>query len=330
MNQYQQHTLRWGIVATGNVAEVFCDDLINTEGNQITAVTSRCLTKAKIFADKYRAQSAYNRFEHMLSDDEVDVVYIATPHVYHFQQTLAALSAGKHVVCEKPLAMSLEQVTQCVELANKHGRFLMEAVWMNFFPTIKQAKTWLSEGKIGKPMSFEANFDLLADYKPSSRLLNIELGGGALMDIGLYPIFLATHILGKASLDSCNSIIGDTGVDLYTHVSLKHASDCLSHSKCSFLQDQPCNATVYGEKGFIQLADRFFCGQTVVLKPYDDEAMTKTFTRSSYGYEFEILAAHRAIISGAIETPEYPHREMISNHVLLAAIRHQIGLSYQD
>lgn len=334
MNANDKTVLGWGILATGNIAQQFCDDLINVKGNRIAAVTSRKRATAQAFAQSFKQHdqipNCYDNYDDMLKDDNVDVVYVATPHVYHFDQTIAALNAGKHVVCEKPIAMTPAQVEQCVTLAKQKQCFLLEAVWMNFFPTIHYAQVWIAQGKIGQPLSLEANFDFHAPYDPNSRLFDLNLGGGALMDIGLYPLFFATQLFGNAKLKDCNSVLAETGADIYAHVSLLHQQNITSHAKFSFLQDLPSEAVIYGEKGFIKLHNRFFCGNKISLHSYDGSHQDKEFVRDSRGYEFEIIAARHAILSGAIETIGYSHQQMLDNHQLLAEIRHKIGVHYGD
>ena len=330
MKLTNQTSLRWGILATGNIARHFCSDLNSSNGNVITAVVSRDIDKANAFAREFHIPNAYSNYQTMLEDTDVDVVYIATPHVFHYENTIAALNAGKHVVCEKPIAMTPKQVKECAALAKEKQLFLLEAVWMAFFPTIQQTKRWLSTNSLGKTLSCDANFEFAAPFDPHSRLYDLQLGGGALMDIGLYPLFFTTYLFGRATINETSCIKASTGADVFSMVRATHSNNVLSQSRFSFLRDAPCEAAIYCEKGVIELHDRFFCGQSVTLTPYDGAPVTKTFEFLGNGYHFEIDAARRAISEGKIECEEYSHQLMIENHEMLAEVRSAIGLSYEN
>jgi predicted dehydrogenase len=322
--------LRWGILATGGIANQFCADLSQSVDSEIMAVTSRDLSKAQAFAAHFNIANFYDDYQEMLADQKVDIVYVATPHVFHFANTIEALKAGKHVVCEKPIAMNPEQVRECVDVAKAHNCFLLEAVWMAFFPTIIQAKQWLTSGAIGTAQSFEANFDFAAPYDPKSRLYDLSLGGGALMDIGLYPLFLSTYLFGEAHIQSASAIKSESGADILDYISAHHKNGVESKHRFSFLHDRPCEAFIYGEKGFIHLHDRFFCGQEVTLGSYQGETQTSRFEFQGNGYQFEICAVELAIQNGDLECVQYSHQLMLENHALLHHARQAIGIEYEQ
>lgn len=323
-------TLGWGILATGGIARGFCADLRKCEDHKIVAVTSRSLSNAQAFAADFGTTEtqAYDNYAEMLSNPEVDVIYVATPHVFHFDNTMQALKAGKHVVCEKPIGMSVQEVEACVNLAVQKNLFLLEAVWMNFFPTIKQAQDWIGQDKIGKVLNLEANFDFLAPAEPKHRLNNLKLGGGALMDIGLYPVFFATHLLGEAQLEYATCVKRDTGADALAYLSLRHNNCATSQCRFSFLYDRPCESYIHGENGYIKLEHHFFCGKNLSLHVNGEELIHKTFDFDFNGYQFEIEATLKALRAGQIQTDIYPHCEMLSNHKLLAEARERLNIYY--
>lgn len=333
--------LRWGILATGGIARGFCSDLVKCQQHKILAVTSRSKRNAEVFAQEFGSDktAAYDNYAQMLSNPDVDVIYVATPHVFHFDNTIQALNAGKHVVCEKPIGMSVQEVETCAKVALEKNLFLLEAVWMNFFPTVKQAKDWITQGKIGQVKHLEANFDFLAPKSPEHRLNNLSLGGGALMDIGLYPLFFATHLLGEAQVIQGTCVKSDTGIDSLACLNLQHQNGISSLCRFTFLVDRPCEAYIYGEHGVIKLDDRFFCGKSLSLHVNGKAPLTKNFEgdfrgdgiqgEEQHGYHFEINATYKAIRAKEIETDTYPHSEMLSNHQLLAQARQHLNINYQ-
>ena len=329
-------SLKWGVLATGGIAQGFCSDLVKCEGHEIVAVTSRRQDNADAFAQRFGIANAYSDYAEMLENPAIDVIYVATPHVFHYDNTMQALGAGKHVVCEKPIGMNVKQVQECMELAQEKGLFLLEAVWMNFFPTIRQAQDWIADGKIGKVLNLEANFDFLAPSDPTNRLNDLKLGGGALMDIGLYPIFFATHILGAASVKNATCVKSNTGADVVGYVSLEHGNGEHAHCRFAFLYDRPCEAYIHGEKGYVKLEHHFFCGKSLSLHVNGQQPIQKNFDFTATadncwnGYHFEIQATREAILAAESETHIYPHSEMLSNHKLLADVRQHLGIVYDD
>jgi len=182
-------TIRWGILGLGKIANSFATDMQKVEGSEVYAVASRTQEKADEFGAKYEAQVCYNSYEQLAADPNVDAVYIATPHVRHYEDTLLCLSHGKAVLCEKPFAMNSRQVDEMIATAIKHKVLLMEALWTRFMPHFKFVKEELASGKYGAVKTLTADFCFDAAFNPDGRLYNKELGGGSLLDIGIYPAF---------------------------------------------------------------------------------------------------------------------------------------------
>ena len=320
--------LNWGILATGNIAHQFCSDLQITPNNKVVAVCSRTLSNAQTFANEFNIQQAYDDYQVMLADPEVDVIYIATPHPFHYQNTLDALRAGKHVVCEKPIGMSYEQVQHCVLEAQKNNCFLLEALWMYFFPAVQQAKTWIEQGKVGAVNYLTANFDFCPPQDPNHRLYNLELGGGALMDIGLYPLFFSTLMLGQGQFQHGFALKHQTGADTVNQISCTHQDGSISNLSASFLVNKSNEAFVFGELGYIKLENQFFCSKQVTLHLYNGQTSTLTFEHNGNGYGYEIEAVNSAISAGNIECDEYSHEKMLSNHSLLTDVMAELQVKY--
>ena len=309
--------LRWGIVATGNVATEFTTDLLRSTNSEVVAVSSRSVEKAKRFAERFSINSAYDSYDKLYQDPDIDIVYIATPHTGHYENTLCALSAGKHVLCEKPLAMDATQVEQCQRLAKSRQRFMMEAVWMYFFPALRHVESLLQDARIGKPKLLEAALCFTAPQNPENRLFNPDLGGGALFDIGLYPLFLATKLFGEATIDSAHCVKSASGVDVFNQLVCYHKNGVISSLQASLQYERPCIATIVGTQGYIRINHRFFCPTEVTLHRYDESHETWAFPYEGNGYQFEIQEVENCISKGLCASPDYPPSLLSHNHRLL-------------
>ena len=193
----KRKTIQWGIIGLGRIANKFATDLSTVEDSQLVAVASRSQQKADKFAFKYNSKKAYDSYEKLVKDSQVDAVYIATPHRFHKEHTLLCLRHKKAVLCEKPFAMNLQDVTEMVEVAKEHNVLLMEALWTFFLPHFNYVIDVVKSEKFGKLKSLEADFGFFHPYDIEHRLFNKQLGGGSLLDIGIYPIFVALSSLGK-------------------------------------------------------------------------------------------------------------------------------------
>jgi predicted dehydrogenase len=215
MNMSQK--VRWGIIGLGGIAHKFANDLNLVESAEITAVASRNLYKAKEFGKQYRSKLAFGSYEELFQCQEVDVIYIATPHTLHKEWSIKAMNQGKHVLCEKPMGMSRADIKEMVSVAKSNKVFLMEALWSRFNPTIKKVKELVDKGEIGELGYLHADFAFYAlDRSEEGRVLNPNLGGGSLLDIGIYPIFIAYLLLGKPDKIQSSSKFYKTGVEIQT------------------------------------------------------------------------------------------------------------------
>jgi predicted dehydrogenase len=218
-----EKTIRWGILGLGKIAHSFTKDLLLVEGAKLAAVASRSADKAATFAKEYNVPLALGSYEALFESDAVDVIYIATPHTSHAEWSIKAMEHGKHVLCEKPLGVNAAEVRQMVECANKNGVFLMEALWSRFNPSIKAVKKLVDSGQIGELRYLHATFGFYAlDKDPAGRLLNPDLAGGSILDIGIYPVFLAYLMLGKPVSIQSRAIILDSGVEVQTAMLLDY------------------------------------------------------------------------------------------------------------
>ncbi|MEL6537515.1 MAG: Gfo/Idh/MocA family oxidoreductase [Bacteroidota bacterium] len=294
--------IRWGILGTGKIARKFVADLAPTSG-EAYAVGSRQLEKAEGFAREFQIQKAYGSYEDLAADPDIDVVYISSPHSGHYEHTLLCLNAGKNVLCEKPLAVNAQQVSEMIALAKEKNLFLMEALWMYFLPTFRQTQRWIAEGQIGEVTMIRAEFGFPPPYDPSSRLFNPALAGGALLDIGIYPLTLALRLAG-APLKELQSAVkkAPTGVDMATAMQAEFENGVLA-SLTSTLESRMVNeAVIYGTEGHIQMP-LFWSGTNTHLNR-NGEVTTYTDDRTTFGYNFEAEAVHACLRSGQNQSPD--------------------------
>lgn len=322
------NTVRWGILAPGHIAHKFAQDLARVEGAKLMAVASRDLDRAKEFADEYDAPYAYGSYAELADCPELDVVYVASPHVGHHAHTLLCLNAGLAVLCEKPFGMSLGEVKEMTALARSKNLFLMEAMWSRFMPTTLKTLELIRAGAIGKVLGVRADFGFKALKDPRKRLFNKELGGGALLDIGIYPLFWSYAMLGMPKTIKASALFSDTDVDVSTGMVLTYDADAFAFLDCTLLARTDCEAIVYGELGCIRVHGRWHNSQALTLELTDSEPEELAFVREAHGYNYEIESANHALSAGLTENPDWSHQDSLNLMTLLDRVREEIGLSY--
>ncbi len=242
--------MNWGIIGLGNIAHQFIKDLLLVEGTRVEAVASRSESKATTFAEKYQVAKAYENYEAILKDPNIDIIYIATPHNSHEPLSIAALKAGKHVLCEKPLAVNQQQVQNMVEVAKQEQRFLMEAFWSKFNPSIQQCLEIIKAKTIGEVNYVNADFTFYREDSDDSRMLNMDLAGGSLLDMGVYPVFLTYAIFGKPEQILATGRFHQTGADIQTAAILKFKGG-IANILSGFASQSDMVAKIYGTNGRI-------------------------------------------------------------------------------
>jgi predicted dehydrogenase len=321
---------RWGILATGNIAGAFAADLARTPGADLVAVGSRSQAAADEFARRYGVPRAYGSWAELAADPDIDVVYVATPHSAHHAASALCLEGGKAVLCEKPFTLDLAQATSLVELAAARGLFLMEAMWMRTNPAIRRLVELVGHGAIGEVRAVHADFGLAGDLPPTHRLRARELGGGALLDLGVYPVTFAHLLLGEPAEISAWAALSPEGVDENTGMLFGYGrpnTGALATLTCSLVADTPRVAAVSGTRGRIELARGFFRPDTLRLYrgdfpetiriPYDGE-----------GYVHEALEVQRCLADGLTSSPLVPLTDTLAVMRTLDAVRALIGVRY--
>jgi len=322
------NTTRWGIIGTGKIAKAFAAALRDTPGAVLAGVASRSIDSAEAFAREQGATTAYGSYQSLYEASDIDLVYVATPHTEHAANTLLALAAGKGVLCEKPFAMNRAQADQMVALAHAKKLFLMEAMWTRFKPALAEVQSIIASGEIGPVNIVTADFGFAANFGPEHRLFNRELGGGALLDLGIYPLSIAAALLGPVVSVKAQAEMGPTGVDTSTAFTLRHEGGGMSACACSLATRSPAELTVSGPGGSIRMNTRFHQTQSITVTPADGAARTIATPYLGNGYVHEIIEAQRCWHAGLTESPLMTHAETLALMGVMDDIRAQIGLRY--
>ncbi|KQQ33089.1 dehydrogenase [Duganella sp. Leaf126] len=323
--------IRWGILGTGKIAKAFASALQDTPGATLAAVASRSVDSATKFGAAFGAQRAHGSYQALADDAGVDVVYIATPHPMHHENALMCLNAGKGVLVEKSFTMNRREAADIIDLARAKNLFVMEAMWTRFLPAVIEAKRIVDSGEIGTPANITADFGFTSDAGPEHRLFNPALGGGALLDLGIYPLSIAAFFLGDVTGVQAQAQMTETGVDMQTAFTLTHAGGGLSSCLCSLRSRTATELTIAGTRGYVRLSDRFHNTESFSVTVIDGASRserTVTVPRSGNGYTHEAQEVGRCLRAGLIESPVMPHAETLSLMGTLDAIRAQIGLRY--
>ncbi|MBO0935402.1 Gfo/Idh/MocA family oxidoreductase [Fibrella sp. HMF5335] len=327
-------TTRWAILGLGRIAHKFAQDLMTLPNADLVAVASTDQARADEFAAQYTRPDgnhprALARYEDLLPlADEIDVVYVATRHVYHRANTLLCLNGGLAVLCEKPFGMDIGEANQMLDVAEARQTFLMEALWSRFMPTIQQAKAWADEGAIGKVLTIKADFGFKAQYDPSTRLFDKALGGGSLLDIGIYPLFISYLINGMPASIQAAATLAPTGADEQCGMVLTYKNGAMAVLNSTFMANTENLAIIYGTEGTIRIHSRFHESTAVTLEKPDAEPITITFDRSTHGYIYEAQHVMDCLTEGLTESPLWNHADSRNLMTLLDEVRRVVGIDY--
>lgn len=301
---------RFGIMGAARIAEKFCSAVKNIEGAEVAAVSSKDEYRAKAFAEKNGIEGYYGSYDEMLSRSDIDAVYIATTHNFHYENLLACISHGKPALCEKSMVMTAEQAKTVFSLAENHDVFIMEAMWSRFLPSIQKAKQWVSEGRIGNVNLASAAIGHAAEYDPKGRMFSPELGGGALYDLGVYAIELTSYLVGKPVLSvSSKLLFAETGVDKADTITLVF-DGCIASLQCSISSRIGERACLYGSKGYIEIPDFHFGGECRLFDE-NGKQIEAYGEKPENGFTYQIEEVIRCVRSGKLESDVVPHRDTI-------------------
>jgi predicted dehydrogenase len=321
--------INWGVMGCGGIAGKFASDLPLTKYGRLAAVGSRSNAKAQKFAAQHGAARAYGSYEELAADPEVDIVYVATPHPCHMENTLLAIAHGKHVLCEKPFALNAKQTRRMIAAAQKKGVFLMEAMWARFFPALAQIRTWIAQERIGTVFAVEADFGIHFKIDPEHRILNPELGGGALLDLGIYPVSFASMVYGTQP-EKIVSVMhkAATGVDDQAVLAFEYpdgATATLSTASRVALRNE---ARIFGAAGTIIVHPWFFFTNRLTLQVDGKKEKVFHFPYPGIGLHFEAEHVHHCLRKGKRESDIMPLNETAAIMQTLDRIRKQWKLRY--
>ncbi|TVQ45598.1 MAG: gfo/Idh/MocA family oxidoreductase [Saprospirales bacterium] len=284
-----EKTIKWGIIGPGKIAHKFAGDLSYVSNTELYAVASRDQSRAEAFAKQYKVPFAYRSYWALAEDPEIDAVYVATPHSLHKENSLMCLKQKKAVLCEKPLAINSTEVEEIIAVAKSEKILLMEALWTAFLPGFQSAVQKLKDGTIGKIISIEASFGFQPPYQAESRLFNKQLGGGSLLDIGIYPLFLALSLLGKPSDIDAKATFFDTGVDSSCKINLLYENSVKAKLFSTFLREIPVEAFIQGSEGSLKIHHPFHEAPSFSIKK---KGKTEQFNFANEGGGFVYEIAH--------------------------------------
>ena len=331
----------WGLIGAGGISDQLVRALSHVPEARLVAVGSRDAAKAQAFIDQSRQHEtitepvrAHGSYQALVDDPEVDVVYIGTPHPDHIASMRLALAAGKAVLCEKPFTLNRREAEEAVALARRHDAFLMEAMWMRYVPAMVELRRLVAEGAIGEPVAVSADFGFsAAGLPPTHRALALELAGGGLLDIGIYPLNFAAFVLGDIVAAQADALLGPTGVDVHTVFNLRHSRNGLSQGMCSLRSTTGCHATVFGTDGHIDVSPPFYAAQQLRLargtRPWEEtpvEIIDKPWRGNRYVHQVEEV--HRCLRAGLAESPAMPLDETVALVGWMDTMRAQFGLRY--
>lgn len=323
--------LNWGIIATGWIADLFTRDLI-ANGHSVTAVASRSQHKASEFAARFDIATAHGSYEALAADNNVDLVYIATPHPFHVIAAELCISAGKHVLVEKPFTLNAPQAYRVKSLAQTHGVFVMEAMWTRFLPHMVSLREVLASGVIGDIRSLVATHtqDLPAD--PGHRLNDLSLGGGALLDLGVYPISFAFDLLGKPETILASGRLRETGADAEASMIFRYASGAVALLLSASDAPGANRAEINGSAGHVELDGVWYSPTSYRIYASNGELQSH-FGPAKFkgrGMHFQAVEFERLVSQGEMSSPVMSIDQSIEIMETMDEIRRQIGVKYPD
>lgn len=360
--------IRWGILGTGHIAKQFAAGLSYVDDAQLVAVGARHKAKADAFSKQYNVPHSFGSFEELLAEPDIDVVYIATPHHVHRDHCVMALEAGKSVLCEKPFTINAVQAREVIELASEKQLFCMEAMWMRFLPAMRHMYDLVDGGSIGEPSLLRADFGVPLEFDPGGRLFDLEMAGGALLDLGVYTVSLSYKMFGAPTEIYATANMGESGVDESSTIVLKHAGGQISTLRSSIRYELTPEATVVGSKGSITIESplyrphklqvrksspvgpvedvqcssskiKKFILQTPVLQkialhlesyltPVTSAMGTKVIPFVGNGYNYQVAEVNRCLKEGKLQSEIMPLNDTLGVLIVMDEIRKQWGLRY--
>jgi predicted dehydrogenase len=323
--------IRWGIMGTGRMADALAREmaLLRDAGVQLAAVASRSTDRARAFADRHAIPHALGDYAALAAGDAVDAIYVATPHSLHAAHMLACVQGGKATLCEKPFTLNAGEARRVIAAAQTRGVFVMEAMWTRFLPAVTALRELIAGGAIGRVQLLVGGGAFLPDRSQPHYLLDRSLGGGVLLDAGVYLLSMASMLLGAPSRCQANGLIGDTGVDEQDAILLDHPGGAAALLYVSLRSRRSPDLEILGDGGRIQLAAPVFRPERLSLWRADGTASTSEHPIAGSGYGYQIRAVSEAVRAGRLQSSVMPLDETLTIMETMDAVRRQIGLRYE-
>lgn len=317
----------WGILGPGGIAQAFAKDLTFIEGHTIGAVGSRSLANAQHFANTFGG-TAYGSYEELVADSSIDAIYVATPHPAHHDNVILALNAGKPVLCEKPFAVNAQQAQAMVDAAAKNKVALMEAMWARFLPHYAKVREIIASGVLGPILSIHADHGQRLADQGIARLVDPQLAGGALLDLGIYPISFAHMILGNPTSITSKAVMTDRGVDAQTSMIFSYDNGAQAVLTTTMIEQTPCRAVVAGLHGWLEI-DRTFYNPASMRVILNDGSVTEyPSAYVGHGLREQAESFKQIVQSGAVESKVLTWKDTVDIMKSMDTVRSQIGLKY--
>ncbi len=321
---------RWGIIGPGKIAAKFAVALPLAGRASLGAVASRDEDRAKEFAGKSGAARYYTRYEELAADPDIDAVYIATPHGFHAEHAILCLQHGKAVLCEKPMALSARQVEKMIAAARDNKAFLMEAMWTRFLPVIEKVLELIRDGRLGTVKQVRGDFGFYASFNPAGRLYDLRLGGGSLLDIGIYPLFLCLLLLGEPDSIHAAGHLSPTGSDETCQAILSYRDGRSALISSTLACQTAITAEINGTEGMIQLPTPWYKNDKLTLVRPGEEPQLISVEPMVNGFEYQIREVTACLDKGLLESPLHSHTDSLRLSRTMDVIRGQLGVKYPE
>jgi predicted dehydrogenase len=324
-------SLNWGIIGPGNIAHDFAPDLeLVRPAQKIKAVLGHTEESAHTFSREFNVPGVFTDLDTFVNEAGIDIAYIATPHPKHYEQALACLQKKIHILCEKPMTINAEQAAKLIAMSEKNKCFLMEAMWIRFLPSIEKVLDFIKAGAIGKIVSIKASMGFKAPKDDNSRYFNPALGGGSLLDLGIYPVFLAQLLLGQAKEIKAIGTLTDKGIDQSCAILLNYKNGSHAILESSLVSQSDIPAEIAGEKGILRILNPWFEKSLgVELQPYDKEKIFYPCEWEGHGLQFEITEVLRCLQNNQVESELFSHAFSRQLSETMDEIRSQVKISYR-
>ena len=328
MNEKDKKTFNWGIIGTGGIANAFAKDLELLDNHMVTAVLSRTIRNAEIFSNNLDNCKAYDDIDNFLKDEEICAVYIATPNTLHCIQTIKSLEAKIPVLCEKPFAMNFEEANKMIECSKLNSTTLLDGMWMRYLPHIAKLKNLLSKNTIGKVESIFSCHGQNLKWSDNPRLWTKELGGGALLDLGIYVVSFCHMVAGSPNEILASSNFNYEGVDSKTSMVFKYDNGVVANLSCSMYDSQPNRAIISGSDGYIEIDHTFYTPTTIKLYKSNNEVVEYKNNYKGHGLRQQAICMEECVLNNQIESDKMTHKDTLEVIKIMDKVRDKIGLFF--